>query len=735
MLKYGASNIDNLRLVQQVLNSIIFDAVPFEPEPEEPEPGTAEEEPTQQPDEPTAETPRENTPEVPEELPVEEEPAVPLDPLAAAIESIMGEEGQISIKTSPIKASPIRAEAPKAPPQRFVAPIPITPVSKPIVNFLAGKPSIPKLGEGDQTPEKPSEPVKTPKSLPAEELNLKPIALPRPEPVILPPTLKTLRMLTIGSPESVLGLTRKKPKVASKPEPKPEPKVEPEIEAKVEQTELKSKPEAAIKSKQDSEISSNEEDDLNPVLGGIWNQDLLFVGGAKEEPKVSPPKKSGCKVLKPRYPGSSDSQKELKTMPPQPKKVKEGVESGSVNRKMGSAGWDVLLSESSDDDDSEQPKKVQILERDYVDQRVGLRDHDYCYEAYLFSQNEPKPKEDLSEMDKILSNVAMGEEPLDQSSVTEQPEKRKKKKKEKKKRKKMKRKRSSESEVDVGTDSKSTPLLPRGPKPKYHTPGAGGSGGGVTAGAARPHFSSSEDNEDSSDPETSSNELASSDYDTDFEADEIMAPPRQSQRLSTRPSSTSASALSPPEEDTSEAVKPKALKLKIKLPPKPVAAARVKPPAQRSSMSASKSSTKVKLKRLSLDARRPPTTPKSPFAATPMSKKMRDSLALNKPASDSSSEGEMEIDLKDDDEVFEPPRRHSLAVPSTQASVAATGAPEVPEKLYCYCQSPHDHVSEMIGCDAPGCKLEWFHFECVGIMIPPEGEWFCPDCSKKFKYL
>ena len=65
-------------------------------------------------------------------------------------------------------------------------------------------------------------------------------------------------------------------------------------------------------------------------------------------------------------------------------------------------------------------------------------------------------------------------------------------------------------------------------------------------------------------------------------------------------------------------------------------------------------------------------------------------------------------------------------------SVYAAASSEA-DKLYCYCQSPHDDVSEMIGCDAPGCKLEWFHFECVGIMVPPEGEWFCPDCAKKFK--
>lgn len=51
--------------------------------------------------------------------------------------------------------------------------------------------------------------------------------------------------------------------------------------------------------------------------------------------------------------------------------------------------------------------------------------------------------------------------------------------------------------------------------------------------------------------------------------------------------------------------------------------------------------------------------------------------------------------------------------------------------LYCYCRCPYDEVSEMIGCDAADCAIEWFHFECVGIMVPPKGQWYCPDCRKK----
>ncbi|XP_066594484.1 uncharacterized protein [Prorops nasuta] len=53
------------------------------------------------------------------------------------------------------------------------------------------------------------------------------------------------------------------------------------------------------------------------------------------------------------------------------------------------------------------------------------------------------------------------------------------------------------------------------------------------------------------------------------------------------------------------------------------------------------------------------------------------------------------------------------------------------DNLYCYCQCPYDEVSEMIACDGNDCKIEWFHFECVGIMVPPKGKWYCPDCRKR----
>ncbi|KIJ99574.1 hypothetical protein K443DRAFT_132998 [Laccaria amethystina LaAM-08-1] len=49
------------------------------------------------------------------------------------------------------------------------------------------------------------------------------------------------------------------------------------------------------------------------------------------------------------------------------------------------------------------------------------------------------------------------------------------------------------------------------------------------------------------------------------------------------------------------------------------------------------------------------------------------------------------------------------------------------EKLYCYCNRVS--FGEMIACDNTGCTREWFHLGCVGLTEPPEGEWFCEDCS------
>ncbi|KAI4338143.1 hypothetical protein L6164_016490 [Bauhinia variegata] len=49
------------------------------------------------------------------------------------------------------------------------------------------------------------------------------------------------------------------------------------------------------------------------------------------------------------------------------------------------------------------------------------------------------------------------------------------------------------------------------------------------------------------------------------------------------------------------------------------------------------------------------------------------------------------------------------------------------EPTYCVCQQVS--YGEMVACDNPDCKIEWFHFGCVGLKEQPKGKWYCPDCA------
>lgn len=48
------------------------------------------------------------------------------------------------------------------------------------------------------------------------------------------------------------------------------------------------------------------------------------------------------------------------------------------------------------------------------------------------------------------------------------------------------------------------------------------------------------------------------------------------------------------------------------------------------------------------------------------------------------------------------------------------------EELFCYCR--RSEFGEMIACDNPACKIEWFHFGCVGLTTAPNNDWYCDDC-------
>ncbi|EGT40938.1 hypothetical protein CAEBREN_21364 [Caenorhabditis brenneri] len=45
----------------------------------------------------------------------------------------------------------------------------------------------------------------------------------------------------------------------------------------------------------------------------------------------------------------------------------------------------------------------------------------------------------------------------------------------------------------------------------------------------------------------------------------------------------------------------------------------------------------------------------------------------------------------------------------------------------CFCNELNH--GQMIKCDNSNCTHRWFHFPCVGIVEPPEGEWYCSQCD------
>lgn len=50
------------------------------------------------------------------------------------------------------------------------------------------------------------------------------------------------------------------------------------------------------------------------------------------------------------------------------------------------------------------------------------------------------------------------------------------------------------------------------------------------------------------------------------------------------------------------------------------------------------------------------------------------------------------------------------------------------DRVYCICQKVS--FGDMVACDNPNCKYEWFHWNCVGLKSEPLGTWVCPPCYK-----
>jgi len=75
--------------------------------------------------------------------------------------------------------------------------------------------------------------------------------------------------------------------------------------------------------------------------------------------------------------------------------------------------------------------------------------------------------------------------------------------------------------------------------------------------------------------------------------------------------------------------------------------------------------------------------------------------------------------------------------PKAQKKLASSGPAEAQEqKKYCLpsCTGEGKYEEEMVGCDNDSCRLEWFHFSCVGLKRKPKGSWYCDECQRIYGY-
>lgn len=67
--------------------------------------------------------------------------------------------------------------------------------------------------------------------------------------------------------------------------------------------------------------------------------------------------------------------------------------------------------------------------------------------------------------------------------------------------------------------------------------------------------------------------------------------------------------------------------------------------------------------------------------------------------------------------------------PSSDSFSHALSSVDPNEPKYCYCNQVS--YGEMVACDNKNCEIEWFHYDCVGLKMPPKGKWYCNECIQK----
>ena len=67
-------------------------------------------------------------------------------------------------------------------------------------------------------------------------------------------------------------------------------------------------------------------------------------------------------------------------------------------------------------------------------------------------------------------------------------------------------------------------------------------------------------------------------------------------------------------------------------------------------------------------------------------------------------------------------RKQKSAKQKSSDKVATAG-----NEFWCLCGGPES--SNIIPCDNPGCSIERFHFDCVGLVDAPRGKWLCTESA------
>jgi hypothetical protein len=76
---------------------------------------------------------------------------------------------------------------------------------------------------------------------------------------------------------------------------------------------------------------------------------------------------------------------------------------------------------------------------------------------------------------------------------------------------------------------------------------------------------------------------------------------------------------------------------------------------------------------------------------------------------------------------------HSCSEEARQGAVGGGLSATVAEETYCLCGGIS--YGEMVACEDPTCKIEWFHYPCVGLAsgTTPPDKWYCPVCAQQHR--